>query len=425
MSSISTLFFLLLIPNIGHAYLDPASGSAILYLTITAITSLVFYSRSILVIGYAKLLAIFKRETNFKNEVVIYSEGKRYWNTFSPLLKEFIRNDKDILYLTSSKDDPAFDMKHPRLHVKYIGNQVLACSYLNYLTTKILITTTPQLNVFTFKKTKRISHYIHVVHAPIDLHTYRKFAFDYFDSVFCSGPHQIRSIRNLENIRGTQPKNLYKTGLLYYDEIKAYPHNNNKDINSNLKTILIAPTWKEYSLLNNFGLELIQKLLGAETYNIIFRPHPQSLISYKALTNKLISKCSKHPNFSVDLNDRPEKSISDSDLLISDLSGIVWDYIFTQEKPVLLFDTPQKLYGFEDTELPHTSWERELIKNHLTTFKRSDLQNINIKIDSALQLWDKSTLAEEKNRSIYNFKSAAPVAYKQIQSILENEFTNS
>jgi len=257
------------------------------------------------------------------------------------------------------------------------------------------------------------------VHAPIDIHTYRKFAFDFYDSVLCSGPHQIKSIRALENSRGTKPKKLLETGLLYYDKIEKIEVHETPD----KKTILIAPTWKEYSLLNQCGMELISDLLDTNLYKIILRPHPQSFVSFKQLTDETISKFSNHPDFTLDREKSGDLSMSKSDLMISDLSGIVWDYIFVQEKPVLLFETPSDLKGFEDTEIPHVSWEKDLIHNHLQTF--NTINGIIDKIENLQASWNQELFREHRNSSLFNFKKSAPIAYKQLTEILNEVKTNA
>ena len=62
--------------NNALAYLDPASGSAILYILVGVVTSIIFYSRSLIVIAYAKFLSLVKKESLTSEDIVIYSEGK-------------------------------------------------------------------------------------------------------------------------------------------------------------------------------------------------------------------------------------------------------------------------------------------------------------------------------------------------------------
>ena len=318
-----------------------------------------------------------------------------------------------MTFLTSAKDDPAFNLKSDYVNVKYIGNEVIASSYLNFLKAKVLITTTPQLNIFTFKRKANIKHYCHIVHAPVDVHTYRKFAFDYFDSIFCSGEHQIKSIRHLEKARSLPKKKLLKTGLLYYDLVKESAEQIDKT------TILIAPTWKEYSLLNKCGEQLIQKLLDCTRFNIILRPHPQSFKSFPDVINNITNKFNKNSRFILDKESTGDVSMKRSCLMISDLSGIIWDYIFIQSKPVLLFETPQDLRGFEDTEISHKSWEKELIHNHLETFNENYLDDLVDKVNRLLNNWSNEAFKVIKDESFYNFGKASDIAYKQLIEIVE------
>lgn len=404
---------LLIFSEHTYAYLDPASGSAILYLILAGVTSLVFYSRSIFILIYSKFKRLFNKDQNTEYDFVIYSEGNQYWSTFKPLVDEFLTNKKKLIYLTSSKNDPVFDIKNEFLEAKFIGSEVFASAYLNYLRANILITTTPQLNVFSFKRSKWVKHFCHIVHAPIDVHTYRKFAFDFYDSVFCSGPHQIKSIQNLEFKRNTKPKQLMKTGLLYYDNIKELPKKSTPT-----KTILIAPTWKEYSLLNQNGIEIISELL--KEYQVILRPHPQTFKSFPEVIDEIMTKFKEHPQFEMDTNKDGHSSMSESDIMVSDLSGVVWDYLFIHAKPVVLYETPESLLGFEDTELDHPSWEKELIKKQLKTFNDFDVHKLTQIVQKQSEAFNQDDFIKIKNESLYNFRNAAPFAYKQLLEIRSN-----
>lgn len=398
---------LLTVSENTYAYLDPASGSAILYLVLAGVTSLVFYSRSIFILIYSKFKRLFNKESSLEHDYVIYSEGNQYWSTFKPLVEEFIKNQNQLVYLTSSESDPVFEIDSEYINAKYIGSEVFASAYLNYLRANILITTTPQLNVFSFKRSKWVKHFCHIVHAPIDVHTYRKFAFDFYDSVFCSGPHQIKSIQNLEVKRGTSPKKLFETGLLYYDNIKELPTKSTPT-----KTLLIAPTWKEYSLLNQSGIKVISELI--KNYKIILRPHPQTFKSFPEVIAEIESKFKGHENFEIDTNKDGFESMTRSDLMVSDLSGVVWDYLFIHEKPVILYETPESLIGFEDTEIDHMSWEKELIKNHLITFNDFDIHKLAKIVEEAERKFSNHEFTKIKEQSLFNFRSAAPIAFNQL-----------
>ena len=62
---------------------------------------------------------------------------------------------------------------------------------------------------------------------------YKYFAFDFFDTVMCSGKHQIESIRQLEKLRKTK-KELLQTGLTYFDVLEN--ENKQQNISKNKNT---------------------------------------------------------------------------------------------------------------------------------------------------------------------------------------------
>jgi CDP-glycerol glycerophosphotransferase (TagB/SpsB family) len=292
--------------------------------------------------------------------------------------------------------------------------------YLNRLKAKFVGMTTPQLDVMMIRRSKKVQHYGHIVHAPIDVFTYRKFAFDYFDSVFCSGPHQIEGITKLEEKRNTQKKLLLETGLTYYDvmveDIKQLPvPDKTKPI------VLVAPTWKEYSIINRFGVRFFESLLKESTYDVILRPHPQSYVSFPKLMEEIEQRFKDEPRFAIDRNQLGTESMAKSDMMISDLSGVFWDYAFLYSKPVLLLKTEfDNIEGFEGSELDHTMWEMRERGRLGKEFDEQDVDNINTIVKEMLQNPPLMQLQELKNQSVFNFGNAGEVAANQIIKIINN-----
>jgi hypothetical protein len=196
-------------------YIDPASTSALLYIVIALVATVAFALRGFfykiknLILGKG-----FISSNDFENtDIIFYSEGKQYWPVFLPVIKALEKKNVPCAYLTSDKDDPGLTYNSEYYGSKYIGNLTMTSVYMNKLKAKFVGMTTPQLDVMMIQRSKKVQHYGHIVHAPIDIFTYRKFAFDYFDSVFCSGSHQIEGIKKLEEKRGTHKKILLETGL--------------------------------------------------------------------------------------------------------------------------------------------------------------------------------------------------------------------
>ena len=109
---------------------------------------------------------------------------------------------------------------------------------------------------------------------------YKYFAFDFFDTVMCSGKHQIESIRQLEKLRKTKKKELLQTGLTYFDVLenrKQKQQNISKNKNTSKKVFLVAPTWKDNNIIEKYGVKPLKDLVNLG-YQVILRPHPQMFI---------------------------------------------------------------------------------------------------------------------------------------------------
>lgn len=280
--------------------------------------------------------------------------------------------------------------------------------------------TTPQLDVMMIQRSKKVNHYAHIFHAPTDVFTYRKFAFDYFDSVFCTGPHQMEGIRKLEEKRGTPKKLLLETGLTYYDlmieELKNAP-----TVEKNKPIVLVAPTWKEYSIINRFGTDFFDHLLLNTPFDVILRPHPQSFVSFPKLMDELTEYAKKNPRMTIDTNPSGVESMMKSDMMISDLSGVIWDYAFLFSKPVLLLKTPfEAIEGFEGSELDYPMWEVRERSRLGREFDENDVERIGSLVQELLQNPQATQLKQLREESVYNFGVAGRVAANQILEIISN-----
>ena len=183
-------------------------------------------------------------------DILFYSEGAYYWNLFLPIIEEFEKRKIHSIYWTSKENDLGLESSFSYMEARFIGDGIKAFTLLNRIKVKIVLMTTPQLDIMHLKRSKDVEYYGHIIHAPTDTLLYKKFAFDYFDFIMCSGEHQIESIRALEKKRELPPKTLYKTGLTYYDVMLR---DRNKYSNRDNNTILVAPAWGNISMLVKLG----------------------------------------------------------------------------------------------------------------------------------------------------------------------------
>jgi hypothetical protein len=403
-------------------YIDPASTSALLYILVALLATVGFAFRGFFY--KVKNLLLGKGFVNNKDfehvDILFYSEGKQYWPVFLPVIKALEAKGVPSAYLTSDKEDPGLEYQSEHVECKYIGNLTMASVYLNRIKAKFVAMTTPQLDVMMLRRSKKVQHYAHIVHAPIDVFTYRKFAFDYYDSVFCSGPHQIEGIRKLEESRGTSKKLLLETGLTYYDimleEVKTMSFPSKKN-----PVVLVAPTWKEYSILNRFGSRFLENLLKDSTYDVILRPHPQSYVSFPGLMRELEDQFRDEARVTIDRNPLGTESMAKSDLMISDLSGVFWDYAFLYSRPVLLLKTAfDTIEGFEGSELNYEMWEMRERGRLGREFDEHDIENISQLVNEMLQHPPSFQLEKLRKESVYNFGRAGEVAASQILEIVNS-----
>ncbi|MDR2468609.1 MAG: CDP-glycerol glycerophosphotransferase family protein, partial [Spirochaetaceae bacterium] len=313
-------------------YIDPGTGSALFSITIGLAATLYFVMRALFI--KAKVLffrsgSAGKAQTAF----VIYAEDKRYWSLFKSVVDEFEARGIGLLYLTSSPDDPVFNTAYTHIKSELLKKGNKGFARLNFLSADFVLTTTPGLDVYQWKRSKGVRHYSHVIHGVTDALTYRMFGLDYFDSVLMTGAYQAEDIRRLEKMRSLPQKELVTVGCSYLDEyqkrLAELPLEQDHQF-----TVLVSPSWGASALLSRYGEKLLTPLAAAG-YQIIVRPHPQSLISERALLDRLTAQYASYSSISWDYERDNVYSLSKADIMISDFSGIIFDYMFLCDKPVL------------------------------------------------------------------------------------------
>ena len=169
-------------------------------------------------------------------------------------------------------------------------------------------------------------------------------ALESYDYHFISGPKHMEKL-NDSNVRIPE-NNLVKIGNARFDEIV----NNEIDITAyanylgvkdrNRKTILYAPTWKwGAGTLHQYGYRFCQEF--TKEYNLIIRPHyfdRKYILKFKLWAK---SKGLKHIYFSNPANILSNDTMFDfalSDMLISDTSSILYEYLITRN-PIIIINT--------------------------------------------------------------------------------------
>ena len=207
-------------------YIDPGTGSMLFAILIGIIGALNFALRG-WIIKLRFLLSGGEKTAvdQEKHPLAVFVDDKRYWNVMEPVCRELDRRGLDVAYLTASPDDPALQNPYAHVHAEFLGEGNKAFAKLNFLRANVLLSTTPGLDVYQWKRSPGVDCYVHILHAANEVAGYRMFGIDYYDTVFVSGDYQIRDLRALEALRGLPAKEVVKIGIPYMDEMKRRrPH---------------------------------------------------------------------------------------------------------------------------------------------------------------------------------------------------------
>jgi CDP-glycerol glycerophosphotransferase (TagB/SpsB family) len=364
-------------------YIDPATGSMLFSVLLGIFISSGYFLRLL----FIKIKTCFGvktiKQSEKHNKYLLYTDDKRYWNNFMPILDEFERRKTDVSYWTSSEDDPVFSQSYKYVHPVFIGTGNKAFIRLNAAKADVLLTTTPGLDVLQWKRSKGVKKYVHFMHAADTALTYRMFQIDFFDSILTVADYQTEEIRKIEKIRNIPPKEMKVVGLPYFDTLSKKILSAPKPDNDK-KVILLAPTWGKRGYLYSFGETLISKLVVLD-YEIIFRPHPQSYDADKDVLDKIRTRFQSVENFKWNSDNDNFDALNAADLLISDYSGVMFDFALVFSKPVMY--TPETDFDnsiYDCAWLDETLWKYDALPKIGCEIHADDLDNIQVVIDEIL-----------------------------------------
>lgn len=366
-------------------YIDPGTGGMLFTLLFGIFGVLVFSLRTLFMklkfrISGGKSAAL----NDQKLPIVIFTDHKRYWSTFEPILDEFEKRKQKIVYLTCSEDDPIFKKNYKYITGEFIGEGNKAFSRLNMLNATIVLSSTPSLDVFQWKRSKNVDHYIHIPHMASDIILYRMFSVDHFDSIILPGEYQEKPLRQLEKIRGIKPRDMVICGIPYMDEMKKRLDSSG-EIPAHERTVLLAPTWGENGILSKYGEKLIDAIVSTG-YKCIIRPHPQSFTTEKKIIERLTAKYNDTSKVEWNRDEDNFEVLRMSDILISDFSGVIFDFTLVFNKPVIYTD-PSTIDTnvFDASWIDETPWTFRILPELGIELNDDNISNIKDIIDKCLE----------------------------------------
>ena len=288
--------------------------------------------------------------------VVFYSEKSGFWKYFRDIVLKLLEwSNLTIHYVTNDPEDQVFELAktEPRIVPYYIGPKKIIPLMMK-MDAELVVMTTPDLDTYHIKRSyvRKDIEYIYTPHDPMSVHmSFREGAMDHFDTVLCAGPQQMEEIRKTEEVYGLPEKTLVPCGYCLLDDMRADWEKREKKPADGTKRILIAPSWNEDNILDSCADELIRNLLK-EGRKITVRPHPEYVKRYGPKLNALMERWKEQTGdrlvFETDFSSN--ESLYEADILITDWSGIAYEYSYTTGKPTLFINTKMKC--------PNPNWEK-------------------------------------------------------------------
>ena len=366
--------------------------------------------------------------------LVIYSEKSGFYNYFKGLISELTARSSIIIhYVTNDPKDIIFEVAKENKQIKpyYIGIKK-TIPLMMKLEADMVVMTTPDLNKYYLKKSIMSDkvEYVYIPHALMSMHMgMKEGSLDAFDTVFCAGEHIAREVRATEKYYGLPEKKLVEFGYPLVDDLlETYAKQNKTDKVGARKEILIAPTWNEDNILDSCIDIMLEKLLCDE-YHVTVRPHPEYVKRYgakmKAIVDKWADKVGEGLTFELDFSSN--KSIYSSDLMITDWSGISFEFSFATKRPTLFVNTKMKVLNQNWDKIGCEPIEITLRDEIGVSIEKADVENIDRYI---VEMLENNTKYQEKiesalHKAVYNVGTSNKVGAKYILKRLTDKSRNN
>lgn len=297
-----------------------------------------------------KIIKFKKNEINYN--YCFYVENKNiFFYLKNYILKKSIKHK--VLIFSNEKIE---SVDNPNIYNLCIKNKFLNYVFFKYSNFKYLYSSTPDLNNSNFVKSVKKCKYIYLQHSPVSLTmAYNSKAFNNFDAVQTINKYQFNELDLINkkfNIKVRPFKSKY-----------AFLELNNKNINKK-KKLLIAPTWNTNFYKRNIHENLF-RLFEKNKIDYEFRPHYMSVKKNEINLNKYDKSILNIDNY-VDLRNYEN--------LISDWSGIYFEFAILNKRKPMLIDTKKKINNNDYTYQKHMTIEetyRDLIGH---TIKEENLE---------------------------------------------------
>ena len=358
--------------------------------------------------------------------LVFYSESSGFYKYYQGMIEYLLENTNLVIhYITSDPDDQIFELAKTQDKIRpyFIGEKRLITLMMK-MEADVVVMTMPDLENYHIKRSyiSKDIEYIYIPHGMDSLNlTMRTGSMNHYDTVFCVGKHQKEEIEKTEAAYGLPKKTLVDWGYSLLDEMREdyakLLHEEN-----DVKKILIAPSWQQDNIVDSCLEQILDNLKG-RGYQITVRPHPQHVRHRGEFMEQLKVKYEQDKDVEIQTDFSSNNTVFEADLMITDWSGIAYEYAYTTQKPVLFINTPMKIMNPEYQKIDTVP---------LNILLREEI-GCSLNLDELNQLGDKvQMLLERKNdyyekirnfvqEYVYNHGTSAEIGAKYIVTAIQRK----
>jgi YidC/Oxa1 family membrane protein insertase len=162
--------------------------------------------------------------------------------------------------------------------------------------------------------------------------------------------------------------------------------------------------------------------LGAG-YKTILRPHPNVINQKPQVINNIKTLFKDDENFQLNLDIRENSSLFESHLMISDWSGVAFEYAFVCERPVIFIDIPKKCNNPETEKITQIPIEVSIRNKVGRIVLPSELHILPKLIEDLHNNKDRfvSGIKVLRQKCVFNFGFSNQIAAERIKEIANKQ----
>lgn len=327
-----------------------------------------------------KIISFFSHIKYFglADKVIFFCENKVLYEKIIKkeidILKKHLPLSKIIIISYKYELDFIYETNIKKLNFK---SEISLRFFLSNLEKSIIISTTPTIN----NKLSNGKNKFIYTHHSLGLLT-NSYIFNYlknFDYICVNNKDQFH---NLKNILSKNKINSIKILKEKYYDLEHFDNEIKK--NNTNKTILIASSFYGNSIIENLDMSLLIKL--SDKYNIIYRPHPESRKNLNHLDKLNKLETLSLNNLTISYVNNTRSDILNSDLLITDYSGICLSFAYTKKiKSLNLLKKKEDLKYLTENISQETINKISVINYYNYNTIIDDLDTINLNKENDIQ----------------------------------------